>query len=144
MTKLLLPRLAALLFSTLSAGPILAAQPLEVSLSGVQHARGSVRVGLYADPRTFRKEAQAYAVEQAPAAAGTVTVRFAEVPPGRYAIMAYHDEDGNGELNRRLGMFPTEGYGLSNNPSVIGPPAFDDSAFEVGAAPQPVSIEMRY
>ncbi|WP_240794525.1 DUF2141 domain-containing protein [Azoarcus sp. DD4] len=143
MTTPPLPRLAALLF-TLGASPVFAAQPLEVSLAGVQHARGSVRVGLYADPKTFRKEAQAYAVEQVPAAAGTVTVRFTEVPPGRYAIMAYHDEDGNGELNRRLGMFPTEGYGLSNNPSVIGPPAFDDSAFDVGEGAQSVGIEMRY
>lgn len=143
MTTPPLPRLAALLF-TLGASPVFAAQPLEVSLAGVQHARGSVRVGLYADPKTFRKEAQAYAVAQVPAEAGTVTVRFAEVPPGRYAIMAYHDEDGNGELNRRLGMFPTEGYGLSNNPSVIGPPAFDDSAFDVGEGAQSVGIEMRY
>lgn len=139
-----LPRLALLLATSLAASPLFAAQPLEVELTGVQHARGSVRVGLYADAKTFRKEAQAYAVAQAPATAGAVTVRFADVPAGRYAIMAYHDEDGNGELNRRLGMFPTEGYGLSNNPKVMGPPAFDDSAFDVGEGTQKISIEMRY
>ena len=98
------------------------------------------------DPKTFRKEAQAVAIQQVPASAGTVTVSFDALPPGRYAIMAYHDEDGNGELNRRFGMFPTEGYGLSNNPTVSGPPAFADSAFELpaGAGAARISIDIRY
>ena len=47
-------------------------------------------------------------------------------------------------LNRRFGMFPTEGYGLSNNPQVSGPPAFEDSAFEVTAPETAIAIELRY
>lgn len=117
---------------------------LSVTLTQVRDARGQLRVGLYQDPKTFRKEAQAFAVQQVPATPGTVQVRFTNLPPGRYAIMAYHDENGDGELNRRLGMFPTEGYGLSNNPKVMGPPQFEDSAFQVPAAGQAVSIEIRY
>ena len=103
-------------------------------------------MGLYQDPKTFRKEAQALAVQQVAAATGMVTVSFPALLPGRYAVMAYHDEDGNGELNRRFGMFPTEGYGLSNNPTVSGPPAFEDSAFEVPSAAGAVriSIDIRY
>lgn len=127
-------------------GPAAAAEEsaLEVELAGVKDARGQVRVGIYADAKTFRKEAQALAVKTAPAAPGAVRVRFDALPPGRYAIMAYHDEDGNGELNRRLGMFPTEGYGLSNNPQVMGPPAFEDSAFALPRTDGPLRIEMRY
>ena len=136
-------------FLILSAGSLAAlAQTgdLEVHLQGVEHARGSVRVGLYSDPSSFRKEERAVSVLQAQAAPGTVVVRFRGVAAGRYAIMAYHDEDGNGELNRRFGMFPTEGYGLSNNPSVSGPPAFEDSAFEVDAGPAAtvIGIDVRY
>ncbi|HQV08551.1 MAG TPA: DUF2141 domain-containing protein [Thauera sp.] len=43
-------------------------------------------------------------------------------------------------------MFPTEAYGLSNNPSVSGPPAFEDSAFEVAgdAGTARISIDIRY
>lgn len=117
---------------------------LNVSLTGIQHERGSIRVGLYSDTKTFRKEAQAVAVRQVAAKPGSVQVSFAGLPPGPYAIMAYHDEDGNGELNRRFGMFPTEGYGLSNNPAVTGPPAFEDSAFEVGDATTQISVDIRY
>ncbi len=53
------------------------------------------------------------------------------MPAGRYAVIAYHDEDGNGRLNLRFGMIPVEGYGLSNDPEVAGPPRFQDAAFEL-------------
>jgi uncharacterized protein (DUF2141 family) len=145
MNKTSWPLAAIFALAGLCALPAQSAEhSLEVTLTGVKDARGQVRVGLYADPKTFRKEAQALAVQTAPAAEGEVRVRFAGLAPGRYAIMAYHDEDGNGELNRRLGMFPTEGYGLSNNPKVMGPPAFDDSAFELPAPGGTLRIEIRY
>lgn len=117
---------------------------LTVTLKNVRDAGGAVRAGLYREPATFRKEEKAVEVAQVPAAPGEVTLRFAGLSPGRYAIMAYHDENGDGTLNRRFGMFPTEGYGLSNNPQVSGPPAFDDSAFEVAAPATAVAIELRY
>ena len=117
-----------------------------VELTGIKHERGSVRAGLYSDAKSFRKEAQAVAVQQVAAQPGTIQLSFSVPAPGRYAVRAYHDEDGNGELNRRFGMFPTEGYGLSNNPTVSGPPAFEDSAFEIGAAAvaNKISIDIRY
>jgi uncharacterized protein (DUF2141 family) len=79
-----------------------------------------------------------------PSCAATLTVTFDGLAPGRYAIMAYHDENGDGVLNRRLGMFPTEGYGLSNNPQVSGPPGFEASAFEVAAPQTRISIDLHY
>lgn len=139
-------RTVACLSGLVLAGSVWAAESsLEVELAGVSHERGQVRVGLYSDAKTFRKEAQAHAVLTAPAASGAVKVRFESLPAGRYAVMAYHDEDGSGKLNLRLGMFPTEGYGLSRNPKVYGPPAFEDSAFEVREGVITVqTIELRY
>lgn len=117
---------------------------LKVTLKNVRDASGGLRAGLYRDPATFRKEERAVEIAQSAAVAGEVTLSFRDLPPGRYAIMAYHDENGDGQLNRRFGMFPTEGYGLSNNPQVAGPPAFDDSAFEVVAPETAIVIELRY
>ena len=103
--------LLAFLLSAATTTTVLAQEnTLQVDLAGIQHDRGSIRVGLYSDPKTFRKEAQAVAIQQVAAAPGTVTVDFTALPPGRYAIMAYHDEDGNGELNRRFGMDYTAGH----------------------------------
>jgi uncharacterized protein (DUF2141 family) len=120
-------------------------QKMTVALNDIQHDHGTVRVALFSDPKTFRKADQAFSASEAPAKAGTVTFVFEEVPPGQYAIMAYHDENDNGELDRRFGMFPTEGYGLSNNPKVMGPPAFEDSQFEVlQNEPSKIDIDIRY
>ncbi|AHL75566.1 hypothetical protein CH92_10805 [Stutzerimonas stutzeri] len=120
-------------------------QTLTVRLNDVKHDHGSVRIALFSDPKSFRKVDEAFATQEVPAAKGTVTLLFDGVPAGQYAIMAYHDENANGELDRRFGMFPTEGYGLSNNPKVMGPPAFEDSEFVVsGTAPTEVDISIRY
>lgn len=136
--------LFVILCSVLASGAALAeGNTLSVTLNGLKNAQGNVRVGLYKDPDSFRKENRALAVQEIPARAGNIEVSFADLPAGRYAIMAYHDEDANGQLNRRFGMFPTEGYGLSNNPTVVGPPAFADSAFEV-AGDTRVNIDIRY
>lgn len=128
----------------LSAG-IAGAADLEVSVQGIQHDKGSVRLVLYAGSETFRKEEQALAVRSAPARAGDLQDSFPGLAPGRYALIVYHDENGNGGLDRFLGMIPTEGYGLSNNPEVSGPPQFEACAFEV-ADPGPVrqNVRLRY
>ena len=107
--------------------PAAQAQELQVTLSGLQHDRGQVPVAVFADAKSFRKDDQAFAAQKAKAEAGTVTVTFDDVPPGRYAVLAYHDENDNGRLDLRFGMIPVEGYGLSNNPKVMGPPSYEDS-----------------
>lgn len=138
-------RVVAVAMAAFLALPAAAAgSTLVVTLLKVKPGGGPLRVGLYRDPVTFRKEDKALAVVTAPAAAEHVEVRIPDLAPGRYAIMAYHDENADGVLNRRFGMFPTEGYGLSNNPKVSGPPAFEDSAFDVGETETHVSIELRY
>jgi uncharacterized protein (DUF2141 family) len=40
-------------------------------------------------------------------------------------------------------MIPTEGYGLSNNPKVMGPPAFKDSEFQINQDSE-IKIQFNY
>lgn len=128
-----------------SVQPVHAADSLtlEVLVSALKSASGTLRLSLYQEPRTFRKEAQALRVIEVPAQAGEMQVSIPNLPPGRYAVMAYHDTNGNQKLDLRLGMFPIEPYGLSNNPQVFGPPAFDDSAFELQEPMQKLRISLR-
>lgn len=127
------------------SAPTAYAQELHVTLNGLEHDKGQVAVAVYADAKTFRKDDQAFATQKAKAEKGAVTLAFSDVPPGRYAVLAYHDENDNGELDRRFGMIPTEGYGLSNNPKVMGPPSYEASAFDVSDdQPAKVTLEMRY
>jgi uncharacterized protein (DUF2141 family) len=117
---------------------------LDVRIKDVREATGNLRVSLYRDPETFRKEDRALKVIVVPATKGESRVTFDSIEPGKYALMAYHDENGDGKLNLRLGMFPTEGYALSNNPKVMGPPKFADSAFDVAAPETSSSLVIAY
>jgi uncharacterized protein (DUF2141 family) len=116
---------------------------LSLHVKGVKNNQGNVYVELYNEAKAFRKSAQAFAILKAPAKEGDITVKFDRLKLGHYAVLAYHDEDGNGLLNKRFGMIPTEGYGLSNDPSVIGPPSFEDSDFEILGDAE-ININMHY
>ncbi|MBZ0096071.1 MAG: DUF2141 domain-containing protein [Sulfuricella sp.] len=132
--------LAALGLSALSA----IAAELEVEVSGVRSTDGQVKLMLFDRAEGFRKEDKSREVLALPAAVGTVSGVFRDLPPGRYAIVTYHDEDGDGKLNLRFGMFPKEGYGLSNNPKVSGPPAFDDAVLDVPEDRLRIDIRLVY
>lgn len=120
------------------------AADLSVTVVGVRSAAGSVRVALYDRAEGFRKEAHARQLVGLPARAGSVTTTFPNLAAGRYAVIAYHDEDANGRLNLRFGMIPTEGYGLSNDPRVMGPPAFADAAFDLPAEGAAITLTLEY
>ncbi len=117
---------------------------LVVNLLGVRDATGNLRASLYREPDTFRKEDKAVQVVSLPAAKGDAKLVVTGLPPGRYAVMAYHDDNMDQKLNLRFGMFPTEGYGLSNNPKVIGPPKFADSAFDLAGPETAINIKLAY
>ena len=58
---------------------------------------------------------------RAPPAAGEEFV-FDDLAPGRYAVAAYHDVNGNGELDKVPPGLPTEPYGFSNEVGRLGRP----------------------
>lgn len=65
---------------------------------------------------------------------GVVTrLVFADLPPGRYAVAAFHDADENGRLTLWPIGLPREPYGFSNDARRrFGPPGFDSAAFTLG------------
>lgn len=134
--------LLALTGALLSA-PVLAAD-LTVTVDQIEPGPGSIRVALYADADGFRHEDKAVAVLTAPATAATASVVFQGLTAGRYAAIAYHDANDNQKLDLTLGMFPNEGWGLSNDPTIIGPPRFSPSAFEVGETPASQTVHLHY
>ena len=117
---------------------------IEVAVSGVRSADGQVKLMLFDRAEGFRKEDKARQVLAMPAMKGEIKGVFHDLPAGQYAILAYHDENGDGKLNLRLGMFPKEGYGLSNDPKIYGPPAFKDSAFQVPDSGTRMNIHLKY
>jgi uncharacterized protein (DUF2141 family) len=136
--------LAAALTATLAAAGPAAAGELTVRITGVRGGEGSVHVGLWRGREGFRDDARTVRSARTPARDQAVDVTFRGLEAGRYAIIAYHDEDGDGELDRFFGMMPTEGWGLSNDPDIAGPPQFDAAAFELPAAAPVIEIPLNY
>ncbi|MBV8771776.1 MAG: DUF2141 domain-containing protein [Deltaproteobacteria bacterium] len=72
------------------------------------------------------------------------TCRFKDVPYGDYAIVAFHDENRDGEFNQNwLGM-PKEGFGFSKNPGTLKKPVFGDAKFTVDQPAVDVTIKLNY
>ncbi len=117
---------------------------LLVELENVRDDSGQIRASIYSDPESFRKEDKALKIVSLPARAGNITLNLDGLAPGRYAVMVYHDANNDQKLNLRFGMFPTEGYGLSNNPVVMGPPKFSESVFDLKAGENRISIKIAY
>ncbi len=117
---------------------------LTVAVHDIRGGESQIRLMLFDREEGFRKEDKARQKLALPAVAGTVNTVFPGLPAGRYAVMVYHDENGNGKLDLRFGMFPKEGYGLSTNPKLLGPPKFKDAAFEVADTDSRIDIRLDY
>lgn len=118
------------------------AATLTVNLDNIKPGGGPLTVLLFDRAEGFPKEARASQRHVLPA--GGQTLALDGLQPGQYAVMAYHDEDGNGELNRLFGMIPQEGWGLSNNPSVSGKPKFKDAAVTLPEAGAAITLHLDY
>jgi len=118
------------LCAILSALPLLAAAAtVEVHVTGVNAGKGTVNVAV-CDQARFLKQCVYSASVPARAGDNTVTVRG--VPPGSWAVLAYQDENENGELDRNLIGIPSENYGFSRDArGKFGPPSFEDAAIPV-------------
>jgi len=74
----------------------------------------------------------------------TVLATFENVPIGKYAIAAYHDEDEDTEIETNWMGIPKEGTGSSNNPkSRMGPPRYKDCEFDTRQTKE-LTIKMKY
>ncbi len=133
---------AALVF-LLFAGSARAESVLEVTVTGIHSAKGTVLVAV-CDQATFLQQTCRYK-GRAPAAVGSVTVRITGVPPGTYAAQAYADENDNGKIDRNFLGIPTEGIGFSNDaPMRFGPPSFGTAAFSLGPAGGRIEFGLHY
>ncbi len=80
--------------------------------------------------------------ERQAADAAVLRFTFTDVPPGRYAFLAFQDLTGSGALERtRLGL-PLVPYALSNNAGAARRPTFEQAAFDVGPGGAALSVRM--
>jgi uncharacterized protein (DUF2141 family) len=129
-----------LMLPLLGAG---APSELVVRVTNVRNGHGLVHVDV-CPQNAFLKEDCPYAADVA-ARSGTTEVVVRGVPPGRYAVQAYHDENANHRVDRGLFGIPREGIGFSNDaPISFGPPTWARAEFEYRGGVQQINVTMRY
>lgn len=120
------PATVAAVFA-LSATPAGAAT-LVVQVHGVDAGKGEVRLALC--DRSF-DEAGCRRGAARGAGAEVEEFVFHRLEPGRYAVAAYQDLNGNGELDRSLLGLPTEPYGFTNDVGRRERPRIEPARVEV-------------
>ena len=114
---------------------------LSIRLSGLEEIKGEVLVVVY-DSATGMKNHQAFKTDIKAVTEKNMLIHFTDVPEGEYAVMVYQDLDGNKKLNRNLIGIPNEPYGFSNNPSLMGPPRFEQLRFQQTKLGQVLNISL--
>ena len=81
--------------------------------------------------------------ERKVAASSTMRFVFEGLQPGRYAVAAFQDLNGNGSLERsKLGL-PLEPFGFSNDAGRSARPSFNAAAFSLVEGRREVYIRLR-
>lgn len=116
---------------------------LEIAVDGTKAGVGTVRVNLYASKAAFLKQEDAQAEVVVPEE-GVSQLTFTDLAPGEYAVVAYQDLNGNGELDRGLFGIPLEPIGFSNGAvPVFSAPDFKDAAVSVTEGTTAIEITVR-
>ena len=116
---------------------------ITVEVGNIRNNRGKVVVDI-CPQKKFLDDGCPYHAE-APAKAGITTVTVPNVPAGEFAAQAFHDENGNGEIDRGLFGIPKEGVGFSRNaPIRLSPPKWRDAVFSHRAQPEHIRFDVRY
>ena len=117
---------------------------LTIQASGFKHGNGQAVAKLFqpGDDVLGRGRQQVSAA----ISNGQAVLEFAGLPTGRYAVVVFHDENGNGVIDHNVLRLPSEPLGFSNGfilGLVSGLPSFDKLAFQHASVPQTLEIVVK-
>lgn len=136
------PIRSAALAAALAAGLMLTAAPALAQSAATPSAHlaltfdvgaetGTVMVALFDSAEAY-DAGRPVRVAQLDVAGGQRVADFDGLAPGDYAARAFHDVDGDGQMNTNPFGMPTEPYAFSNNAvGNMGPASWDRARFTV-------------
>lgn len=135
---------------TVSSGaaqrPLLQPAQIHVDVVGLRNNKGQVLCFLFSSAIGFpKKDDKAVAHYTSGISNRQASCEFSGIAPGTYAVSAFHDENSNGKLDTNFMGIPREGVAASNDArGRLGPPKFDDAAFQVSGDPVDLKITITY
>jgi len=114
-------------------------QTIKVSVVNALSDKGTVKFAFYNEEGFMQKP---LFTESATVKNGISTVTFENISNGEYAVICFHDENSNHQMDFQENGMPKENYGTSNNALNFGPPQFDNSKFEVKN--EAITLEIKF
>ncbi len=104
---------------------------IRATVTGVT-AKGILKLELFGEEDFLKKKGKLRKI-RVPAEEGSQRVCINIPRPGSYAVVGYHDRDGNRKLKKGWNFKPKEPYGLSNNPVIksLRLPKYSETSFDV-------------
>ena len=118
---------------------------LKLELNGDGMKGNQIRIAVYSAnaPQQFPSDIEYYRGVVSEATADHLIVTIPDLPPGKYAVAAYVDNNRNGRQDKNFLGVPKENYGFSNDArGMFGPPSFAEAAFDIGADTLSKSIHL--
>lgn len=148
---------SGMLALAVAVSPAWAAE-LTVRFAGLDGSPGVLMIGVYDSAPAFRRALDLYdepdgfirdrgrivgmAIRLNVVAPVAV---FRGLKPGRYAVVAFHDRNMDGRLDKTLLGVPKEGYGFSRGArGLLGPPDFRDAAIDLPASGRTITVRLEY
>lgn len=123
----------SLLFSSLFLTNVYQKTQVELIINNGKSDKGLIRVLVFKGSEGFPEDpAKAFQSFSFRLEGRRAIAKIVSLPPGKYAITAFHDEDENGEISKNAFGYPTDRFGFSNNPKIFfSIPSFEKCLFEV-------------
>ena len=112
-----------------------------LTIDGVRSDTGEIIVMVFDEEAAYTAYDHTKTAElrEVSAATGTMKVSFEKLTTGPYAIVLFHDENGDDDLNMKYGI-PLEGYGTSGAKGIYDDPGFQQAL----VTPGNVTVQMYY
>lgn len=115
----------------------------EVVVDGVSSGRGNVRLAVFPEADAGLFPDNFPPLKQSIAAAGqAITFHFHNLVTGRYAALAFQDENSNGILDRNFFGIPKERWGVTGQRPLGRNPRYIESTFVLDKAHQRITIHL--
>jgi uncharacterized protein (DUF2141 family) len=143
--------LAGLAFAALAAAPAARAAPVDqealgdltLSFPGLATKSGTVMIAVY-DSAQGWTAGKAVRIAVASASDAEPRAKIPALPVGTYAVRVFQDIDGDGKMSKNPFGLPTEPYGFSRDAmGAMGPPTFDEAAFQVKAGANAQALHLK-
>ena len=107
---------------------------ISLDVSGLENLDGDLAIVMNNSSEQFISNTEWYKDTTVDVNSDNMIILIKDIIAGTYAVSLFHDQNSNGELDLNFFNIPEEGFGFSNNPTILfSQPDFNDCKFIIEA-----------